>query len=1498
MKWLARTHGVKFELIRHFLGRMLDGEWSSAPGQWQQAAIGLVSLFLPAGLLLVREGTPIASYSSKYRLLAAAGAHDALRAANIADELALVTLLCSITGLIALLEWQSLFPSGRDYLALASFPVRSRQIFAARFATVLLFSTGIVAALNILPSLIAPVEFGGGWQIDAAYWAQAGAQAAASGLACCFTFFAIVALQGVLLNLLPSRWFARISVYVQGLLVALFLLAGLYSWTVKEWTPALVARLPQFGAWLPPVWFTGLHRSLTAPGDPFFSAMSTRGVCAASLAVALSVVAYLVSYRRYRKLLIETPVRLPSPHTWPWSLSRLLARSPRRVAVIEFMAKTLARSRTHRVIWLAYVGGAIAITLNSSLVDGAMFMRVHSWQKALQFMVLFWPLACSVVLISGFRHVISIPAELPANWVFRIAESQGRKEWMSAVERFIVAYAIAPIYLLLFPVAVYILGWPMAVRMTVLQVLVSLSIFEFLFYSWQQLPFTCSYLAGKRPPVLIVASYFGALCAAVPIVTVMISSAAMMGGMLPGFYLFYLANFGLIWFFARRRRRDGWGEARLLYEDLPQVVFDLGLKELTYAGTAALRDREAECQPADEMPAGPDERRSLSGQTVRSSASLRPEFLSAAIHRVRGLVHRGQLDRDLEDELQFHLDMRARQTGDPAAARRQFGNMTAFKEACRDMWTFNWFETFLQDLRYALRQLRLHPGFTAVAALTLALGIGSTTAIYSMIDTVMLQPQSWVQPARLTVVVQDVPGGHVGNPLTPADLEDIRRGATSLENLAAWNHTTSNMVDSGGQPMRAEVARVTLNFFDVVGVQPALGRAFQPGEDQPGRDREAILSDDLWRRHFGADPSIAGKSIRINGSDCMVVGVMPPKFRFPAAWRDLWVPLSMAPDLRDSRTRMVAEAAGRLKSGHTLQQLAAELKGIGERLEKQYPETNKGRRFSPWTLHRYMWGDYVPVYTSMLLGAAFFVLLIACANVANLQFARAMGRWREVAVRTALGAGRRRIVRQLITESLVLALAASTGGVLFARWALALIKAGIPAEMRHYIPTWQDIGLNPRALWFSLGAAVLSGMLAGLLPAWRCSRPNLIEAVKEGGRTSGGRGRHRLSMVLVAGQMALAVMLLVGAGLMVRSFRGMVARQSGLDSGSLLTMRLALDESRYPTDAAVSGFYRDVVTRLAALPGVRFAAAVSALPYSRHGASYPLSIEGRPPRPGAAPTVFTQSASSGYFRALAIPLLAGRLLADADTAGALPVAVIGESTAKRWWPGEPLPIGKRIRLGPPSRPWVTIVGVAGDIHQSALERSMQPIMYLSYLQAPNREMNVAVRTAGDALRQAPAATAAVRAVDPEQPIENIATLDGLLHQEVFVFSYMAWLMGIFGAVALLLAVVGVYGVMSYLVSRQTHEIGVRIALGAPRGRVVRAIFRRGMLATVIGLAVGLIPAFGLARLLAFAVWGVNAATPGTFAGIPLLLILAAGVAIYIPARRAVGVDPMVALREE
>ena len=589
MRWLEKTHGVQFELIRHFLRRMFDGEWSSSPGQWRSAAIGVFSMFLPAGLLLVREGSMDPAYAFHYHRLSGEG----LRAAALADEIALLTLMVCVTGLIALLEWQSLFPSRRDYLAMASLPVSSRQIFIARFVSVLLFSGVVIAAMNFLPSLIAPLEFGGGWRLDASFARQAAVQAASACLACIFIFFSILALQGLLLNVLPANLFARVSVYVQGALAGLFLLGGFYSWSIKEWKLETIGRLSEFGAWLPPVWFAGLHQTLNGVRDPFFHAMARRALYAAAGAPALALLTYFISYRRYRKLIVEAPARMKVTRSRHWSLIRLLARTPRREAVMDFLAKTLARSRTHRLLWLVYLGAALAVVLNSSLINGALLTRTKGLTRALRFMVLFWPLACSVVILNGFRHVLAIPSELRANWIFRITESQGRAEWMSAVERFVMAYAVAPIYLILFPVTVYIMGFPIALRMTTLQLLVSLSIFEALFHSWQKLPFTCSYEPGKRPLVGIVGGYIAVLCGMVPIVSVVIATASQVWFVYP----FYLLNFAAIYIWLRRQRREGWGEAKLIYEDLPAVVTDLGIKELTYAGTQAQR-RRTEVRPA------------------------------------------------------------------------------------------------------------------------------------------------------------------------------------------------------------------------------------------------------------------------------------------------------------------------------------------------------------------------------------------------------------------------------------------------------------------------------------------------------------------------------------------------------------------------------------------------------------------------------------------------------------------------------------------------------------------------------------------------------------------------------------------------------------------------------------------------------------------------------------------------------------------------------------
>ena len=475
-------------------------------------------------------------------------------------------------------------------------------------------------------------------------------------------------------------------------------------------------------------------------------------------------------------------------------------------------------------------------------------------------------------------------------------------------------------------------------------------------------------------------------------------------------------------------------------------------------------------------------------------------------------------------------------------------------------------------------------------------------------------------------------------------------------------------MDSGGEALRVDATRVTTNFFDVAGVAPELGRTFRAGEE---REREVVLGDSLWRRRFGGDPALVGRTIRLDDQNYTVIGIMPPKFYFPRPSRELWVPLALIGGRAQFAERLAGGQHGTVEAGaHACRSSPSELAGVASRLEKEHPDTNARRRFMAWTFQRYLTGDYVPIYSAMLLGSAFFVLLIACVNVANLQFARATGRWREVAVRTALGAGRQRLLRQLLTESMVLAAAGGALGLLLARWGLHFIRAGVPAELERYVPGLARLGLNRHVLEFTLTATLLSGILAGLLPAWRCSRPNLMESLKDGGISFGsGPGRHRLRAVLMGGEIALAMVLLAGAGLMVRGFQTLVGGSTTLRPATMLTLRLALTENKYREDRQVAAFYREVLERLAALPGVRSAVAVTALPYSRHWSMLPVTIEGRPVEPGKATSAQVQSVSADYFAAMFIPLRAGRLPGARPTRADRPrVAVVSERMARQWWP--------------------------------------------------------------------------------------------------------------------------------------------------------------------------------------------------------------------------------------
>jgi putative ABC transport system permease protein len=785
----------------------------------------------------------------------------------------------------------------------------------------------------------------------------------------------------------------------------------------------------------------------------------------------------------------------------------------------------------------------------------------------------------------------------------------------------------------------------------------------------------------------------------------------------------------------------------------------------------------------------------------------------------------------------------------------------------------------------------------------MALGIGVTTAIFSVCDALLWKPIPLPHMDSLVMLMQADPNDpNDWESATSGDVEDIRAQNRTLDNLASWQEGLANL--SGKQaPDRVFQAIVTANFFGVIGVRPARGRTFESGEDQPGRQREVILSDGLWRSRFGAAPGIVGQTVRLDDEIYTVVGVMPASFDFPLPTQ-VWTPLALTPEQRTSRSKQTLQSIARLRPGSTIQQATADIGGITARLQNEYPDTNKNRRFMVGPAIKFIIDQETRRYLIMLLGSVAFVLLIACANVANLQFARATGRLREVALRRALGAGRFTVIAQLLTENVLLSLLGAAFGLLVAQWGVVTMRTAMPPEVQRYILGWKDMHLDGRALLFTLGAALASGIIAGLAPAWQCSQPNLTDALREGGRSSSvGKSRQRVRNFLVAAEVALAVVLLVGAGLMVRGFQALVHNGEALEPSTLLSLRLAITEQKYKEDYQVAAFYRQVIDRIQALPGVRSAAAVTALPYSDHSSGREFTIEGRQTEPGNHPNGMYQVTSPEYFKSLHVPLRAGRLTNAGDGPHAPPVTLISERMALRWWP-KSSPIGQRIRISDPDsknlskHPWMTIVGTVADMPHDPYEREPRPTIYVPYQQAPSLWMDIGVRTVGDPLRLAPAVRAAIHAIDPEEPITEMQTMQKSIHDRAIGLNYMAALMGVLGGIALLLSAVGVYGVMAYLVSEQTQEIGIRMALGAERQTVLQMIFRRGLRTAGTGLAIGLPLAYLLSRLLASLIYGVTATDPATFVGIPLVLIASTTLAIYLPARRAMKINPIVALRYE
>jgi predicted permease len=798
----------------------------------------------------------------------------------------------------------------------------------------------------------------------------------------------------------------------------------------------------------------------------------------------------------------------------------------------------------------------------------------------------------------------------------------------------------------------------------------------------------------------------------------------------------------------------------------------------------------------------------------------------------------------------------------------------------------------LQDFRFALRSFLKSPGFTAVAVLALALGIGANAALFSVINTVLLKPLPYAHPERMFEIFETfLPDGY-GSVSTPNFL-DWRKQNHVFDHLEACTFSSLNL-QSNGEPERIPSVLATAGIFDMLGVKPIQGRTFLPDEDQPGKPHVLVMSERLWRGRFGADPNLLGSQITIDGQAATVVGIMPASFQFPAVSynRALWMPLQFTEDQLKNRGNHWMAVVGQLKPGIKRQTALAEMKQIAAGLAQQFPEQQKGRSVGMESSQEAVGGNFRRVL-AILMGAVGFVLLIACANVANLLLARAAARTREVAVRAALGASRARLIRQFLTESILLALAGGLAGAFLANagiHALAVFAAD-------QIPLANKIHLDGTVFLFLLGVCLAAGIIFGLVPAFQSTGRDLQAGLREGGR-SGGAGMRSAGLrnALVIGEFALALVLLVGAGLLMRTLLSLSATDTGLVTEGVLTMSVSVPDEKYPKDAMWQQFYKPALERIQGLPGVRAAGIISLLPLQAWGWNGNFAIEGRPKEePGRQPFAEERQISPGYFRAMGIRILKGRDIESRDSPNALPVVMINAALAKRYFDGQD-PVGKKIEWDG----WRTIVGVAANTRQARLDREPLPELYFPAAQHADAisGMTFVISTRVDPRSVTHAVTAAIQSVDPVQPVFGVKTMTQVVSDSLSNRRLNAWLLGIFAALALTLASAGIYGVMSYLVTQRTQEFGVRMALGASTGNVLRMVLRQALLLIGAGLAIGLAGAFAATRVLANFLFGVKPIDPVTFAGVSLLLAAVALLATYLPAVRATKVDPMVALRYE
>ena len=876
--------------------------------------------------------------------------------------------------------------------------------------------------------------------------------------------------------------------------------------------------------------------------------------------------------------------------------------------------------------------------------------------------------------------------------------------------------------------------------------------------------------------------------------------------------------------------------------------------------------------------------------------------MSKLWRRLSYLLFRGRFESQLDEEMRFHLEMKARASGGTEdagyAAQRQFGNALLLREASRDMWGWVWLETLAQDVRYGARMLGKNPGFTFVATVTLALGIAVNTTIFSVISGWLLKKPPVADPDRLVMIVSTN---------TKKDFERWRVSAVDFLAWRNWNHVFADVaaadpyhdfsLTGGGDPERVSGMRVTVNYFSTLGVSAFLGRTFLASEAQPGRDHVVVLTYNLWRRRFASDPDIVGKSVPLDGDKCIVIGVMPAWFRQVEYLPHLWTPLVLRSDHPDPKARDTRSLVlfGRLKPGIELQQARAEMTALAQRAEQNYPASEKGWGANVLTLQEYaIQEDHLRTPLILLMTAVVLVLVIACANIANLLLARAGKRQQEIAIRIALGAGRVRVIRQLLVESLLIAMIGGCFGLIGAYGGIRALRGAL--NVNDFLSAIAgDIALDQRVLIFTCLISMGAALVFGLAPSIRVSAADPQSTLRQGGR-SGDLKRGWGRDMLVGGEIALAMVLLIAASLIIKATAEELTGDFGYNPKQVLAAAISLTDARYHEPARQLAFFQSVAEKLQQLPGVEAAGIASSVPFAAERRAFTIRGQGAPIAGQMSARYF--AVSPGQFSVFSIPLIQGRTFRESDNVRAPHVAIVNRVFAERFFPGQS-PLGHYIRIDRDQPDWSEIVGIVGNIRGSFGPKEDDPQMYEPYLQVPmDAEMWVDVRAAGDPNSLAPALRRAVWSVDPNQPIASVRTIRRIIDENQGGDYVADTLFGIFGFLALVLSAIGIYGVISYAVAQRTHEIGIRMALGAHRGDVVRSVIGKGMLLALVSSIIGLAAAAPLPKFFVATLQGFRVHSLPIFIGVPIVVLLVVLAAIYIPARRASRVDPMVALRYE